>query len=149
MKVQHAAIFALMMGCSFAGFAAEDRMIEIKNTDDGWANGTIDGNGCYSVYNLKSATLTAFGPLTIVLRFKKDSEKEGGDSVLEVQPFGGSKADESIDTTLEGRCSGGQADVVRIVENQNGRMVDLPLSVIRPVSFKPTVITVGGKSQIK
>lgn len=148
MKVLNAAIFALMMGCSFVGFAAEDRMIDIKNMSDGWADGAMDGNGCYSVYELESPSLSAFGPLAIVLRFKKDSEMEGGDEVLEVQPFGGSKANQSITATLMGRCGGGQADVVRIVENQNGQIVDLPLSVIRPDSFKPTVITVGGESHI-
>ncbi|WP_286146231.1 IrmA family protein [Shigella sp. FC1967] len=70
-----------------------------------------------------------FGALEITLRMKDGQGKALVDTVLEVEPFGDSSA---TFARLEIPCKDvAEFEVVKAVEDQNGRKVELPLSIFQ------------------
>ncbi len=94
---------------------------------------------------LDHAELSAF---ELTLRMKDGQGKILGDTVLEVEPFGDSSATRATFVVLEIPCEDvDEFEVVKAVEDQNGRKVELPLSIFE--ANKPELAKVSvakGKS---
>ncbi|MEY0015631.1 IrmA family protein [Providencia rettgeri] len=103
----------------------------------------LDNVGSHMV--LDHAELSAF---ELTLRMKDGQGKILGDTVLEVEPFGDSSATRATFVGLEIPCEDvDEFEVVKAVEDQNGRKVELPLSIFE--ANKPELAKVSvakGKS---
>ncbi|MEY0556108.1 IrmA family protein [Providencia sp. 1701011] len=103
----------------------------------------LDNVGSHMV--LDHAELSAF---ELTLRMKDGQGKILGDTVLEVEPFGDSSATRATFVVLEIPCEDvDEFEVVKAVEDQNGRKVELPLSIFE--ANKPELAKVSvakGKS---
>ncbi|WP_272685368.1 IrmA family protein [Providencia sp. PROV130] len=86
---------------------------------------TLDNGGNHMVLDHAE-----FGALELTLRMKDGKGKVLGDTILEVEPFGDSSATRATFAGLEIPCEDvAEFEVVKAVEDQNGRKVELPLSI--------------------
>ena len=87
-----------------------------------------------------------FGALELTLRMKDGKGKVLGDTILEVEPFGDSSATRATFTGLEIPCEDvAEFEVVKAVEDQNGRKVELPLSIFEANNPELAKMSVAGK----
>lgn len=87
-----------------------------------------------------------FGALEITLRMKDEQGKVLGDTVLEVESFGDSSATRASFTGLEIPCEDvAEFEVVKVVEDQNGRKVELPLSIFEANNPELAKVSVADK----
>ena len=88
-----------------------------------------------------------FGALELTLRMKDGQGKVLGDTVLEVEPFGDSSATRAMFTGLEIPCEDvAEFEVVKAVEDQNGRKVELPLSIFEANNPELVKMSVAGEN---
>ncbi|WP_285715202.1 IrmA family protein [Proteus vulgaris] len=101
---------------------------------------TLDNGGNHMVLDHAE-----FGALELTLRMKDGKGKVLGDTVLEVEPFGDSSATRATFTGLEILCEDvAEFEVVKAVEDQNGRKVELPLSIFEANNPELAKMSVAG-----
>lgn len=130
-KISVLCTLSVLVWNSFA-FAENERYASITHTSSNFINQgycgysfTLDNGGNHMVLDHAE-----FGALELTLRMKDGQGKVLGDTVLEVEPFGDSSATRASFTGLEIPCTDvAEFEVVKAVENQNGRKVELPLSI--------------------
>ena len=125
-------IAAGILALSTSAIAEEQRYASITHTSTNFINRgycgysfTLDNGGNHMVLDHAE-----FGALELTLRMKDKQGKVLGDEVMEVEPFGDTSASRSTFTGLEIPCEDiAEFQVIKVVENQNGRKVELPLSI--------------------
>lgn len=125
-------VTASMLTLSTFAIAEEQRYASITHTSSNFINQgycgysfTLDNGGSHMVLDHAE-----FGALELTLRMKDGQGKVLGDTVLEVEPFGDSSATRATFAGLEIPCEDvAEFEVVKAVEDQNGRKVELPLSL--------------------
>lgn len=137
-------VFAL----STSVMAEEQRYASITHTSSNFINRgycgysfTLDNGGNHMVLDH-----AGFGALELTLRMKDRQGKVLGDEVLEVDPFGDTGASRATFTGLEIPCEDiAEFEVVKAVEDQNGRKVELPLSIFEANNPELAKMSVAGK----
>ena len=125
-------IAAGILALSTSAIAEEQRYASITHTSSNFINRgycgysfTLDNGGNHMVLDHAE-----FGALELTLRIKDKQGKVLGDEVMEVEPFGDTSASRATFTGLEIPCEDiAEFQVIKVVENQNGRKVELPLSI--------------------
>ena len=121
-----------ILALSTSAIAEEQRYVSITHTSSNFINRgycgysfTLDNGGSHMALDHAE-----FGALELTLRMKDGKGKVLGDTLLEVEPFGDSSATRATFTGLEIPCEDiAEFQVIKAVEYQNGRKVELPLSI--------------------
>ncbi|ENR5392233.1 IrmA family protein [Providencia rettgeri] len=133
-KIKSLFAIGLLAVSAFSLAEEQQRYASITHTSSNFINQgycgysfTLDNGGNHMVLDHAE-----FGALEITLRMKDGQGKVLGDTVLEVEPFGDSSATRATFTGLEIPCEDvAEFEVVKAVEDQNGRKVELPLSTFQ------------------
>lgn len=141
-------VTASMLTLSTLAMAEEQRYASITHTSSNFINQgycgysfTLDNGGSHMVLDHAE-----FGALELTLRMKDRQGKVLGDAVLEVDPFGDTSASRATFTGLEIPCEDiAEFQVVKAVEDQNGRKVELPLSIFEANNPELAKMSVAGK----
>ncbi|HGM9850373.1 hypothetical protein OJ22_16000 [Proteus mirabilis] len=126
-----------LLSVSMSASATENRYASITHTKESFLNQgycsyefSLDNGGSHM-----SLDNAGFGPLEITLQMKDKKGSVIGNEVLEVEPFGEMGANRSITASLEVLCDDiGEFKVIKVVEDKNGRKVQLPLSIFEPMN---------------
>lgn len=123
--------------------ADEQRYVSIRNTDQGWVQGT-----CTLVFQLDNGGMGAFAPLSLTLRLSDKAGNVLGESTLTTPPFGDSDATRTIDAATEVDCEAIKharlITVLHATEQRNdGTVTTLPLSLFHPKDYQPLTVTVA------
>ena len=121
----------------------ESRHINIRNTDSGWIQGV-----CSLVFGLDNGGNGAFNDLSITLQLTDKSDATLETGALQVQAFGDSDANRSINAATEFSCDAVENTASIIITkvdeaSQDGSWHALPLSVFAPQYYQPLNISVG------
>ncbi|MEQ4897975.1 IrmA family protein [Proteus vulgaris] len=137
-----------VLALSASVMAEEQRYASITHTSSNFINRgycgysfTLDNGGNHMVLDHAE-----FGALELTLRMKDRQGKVLDDAVLEVDPFGDTSASRATFTVLEIPCEDiAEFEVVKVVEDQNGRKVELPLSIFEASNPELAKVSVAGK----
>lgn len=137
-----------VLALSASVMAEEQRYASITHTSSNFINRgycgysfTFDNGGNHMVLDHAE-----FGALELTLRMKDRQGKVLDDAVLEVDPFGDTSASRATFTVLEIPCEDiAEFEVVKVVEDQNGRKVELPLSIFEASNPELAKVSVAGK----
>ncbi|MEQ4924165.1 IrmA family protein [Proteus hauseri] len=126
-----------LLSVSMSASATENRYASITHTQESFATQgycsyefSLDNGGSHM-----SLDNAGFGSLEITLQMKDKKGSVIGNEVLEVEPFGDIGANRSITASLAILCDDiGEFKVIKVVEDKNGRKVQLPLSIFEPMN---------------
>ncbi|MEX6312580.1 IrmA family protein [Providencia manganoxydans] len=146
-KINILFVLSMLVLGSFA-YANEQRYASITHTSSNFINRgycgysfTLDNGGNHMVLDHAE-----FGALELTLRMKDGQGKVLGDTILEVEPFGDSSATRATFAGLEIPCEDvAEFEVVKAVEDQNGRKVELPLSIFEANNPELAKVSVAGR----
>ena len=133
-----------LLSVSMSASATEDRYASITHTKESFLNQgyefSLDNGGSHM-----SLDNAGFGALEMTLQMKDKKGSVIGNEVLEVEPFGDMGANRSITASLEVLCNDiGEFKVIKVVEDKNGRKVQLPLSIFEPMNPELAKMSVSG-----
>ncbi|EIU7555377.1 hypothetical protein LHV18_00060 [Providencia rettgeri] len=136
-----------ILALSTSAIAEEQRYASITHTSSNFINQgycgysfTLDNGGSHMALDHAE-----FGALELTLRMKDGQGKVLGDTLLEVEPFGDSSATRATFAGLEIPCKDvAEFEVVKAVEDQNGRKVELPLSIFQANNPELAKMSVAG-----
>ena len=114
---------------------AEEPSFTIRNTDVGFAGQGV----CTFVFTLQALSVVD-NPVEIEVDFLENGEKVGN-SVIAVEPFGQSRANQTQTAIAEYGCFDvSQIRIVRAWEIVNGKRLKMPLSHVHPDYYRPLEI---------
>ncbi|WP_176082228.1 IrmA family protein [Edwardsiella tarda] len=145
-KCSIAALVVCGLHWSHTSHAEEQRYLAIQHTDTVYANQGV----CAYHFSLDSGGADEFGRLYITLQFNDKKGKALAESILEVEPFGGSSATRYGGGFTEVDCRQvEQAKSIAIIqaseELAHNQITGLPISTFTPEFHQPLKITVDGQ----
>nr|WP_314266786.1 IrmA family protein [uncultured Moellerella sp.] len=128
-------------------FAEEARYASITHTNVNYLNQgycsysfILDNGGNHMV-----SDNSGFGPLELTFRMIDKQGKSIRNEVLKVEEFGDIGATRSISSYLETECADvGGFQLVKAIEDQNGKKVELSLGLFEPMNPELAKISVAG-----